>query len=258
MAGTQQVRGPRRRLKSSGRDLRFYPRPNQNDPQNMILKALSTEERSCLYSRLESVLLKFGEVLWEPNGPIQSACFPDSGMVSFVAEMRNGTTAEVGMTGREGFVGTPLILGARAAPLRAVVQIDGGGFRIEPDALRRILPQVPQLERMLRRYAHAQAMQVAQTAACNCLHQVPERLARWLAMTHHLTGCEFLPLTQEFIAQMLGCRRSSVTAAVGSLQRAGAIVCGHGHVRILDPGLLESRACECFEVMRRLCDLSVS
>ena len=258
MVGTQQVRGPRRRVRSSGRDLRFYPRPNQYDPQNMILKALSTGERGCLYGRLESVVLKFGEVLWEPNDPIQSACFVDSGMVSFVAEMRNGATAEVGMIGREGFVGTPLVLGAGASPLRAVVQIDGGGFRVESDALRRILPAVPQLERMLRRYAHAQAMQVAQTAACNCLHQVPERLARWLAMTHHLTGCEFLPLTQEFIAQMLGCRRSSVTTAVSSLQRAGAIVCGRGQVRILNPGLVESRACECFGVMRRLCDLAVS
>lgn len=258
MAGTQQVRGPRGRVKSSGRDLRSYPQPNQYDPQNMILKALSTGERSCLYSRLESVLLKFGEVLWEPNDPIQSACFLDSGMVSFVAEMRNGATAEVGMTGQEGFVGTPLVLGARASPLRAVVQIDGGGFRIESDALRRILPEVPQLERMLRRYAHAQAMQVAQTAACNCLHRVPERLARWLAMTHHLTGCDFLPLTQEFIAQMLGCRRSSVTAAVGSLQRVGAIACEHGHIRILNAGLVESRACECFGVMRRFCDLAVS
>ena len=258
MAGKQQVRGPGRRVKSTGTDLRSYPRPNQHDPQNMILKTLSAGERSCLFDRLEPVLLKFGEVLWEPNGLIQSACFPDSGMVSFVAEMRNGTTAEVGMTGREGFVGTALILGARDAPLRAVVQIEGGAFRIESDALRRILPQVPHLERMLRRYAYAQAMQVAQTAACNCLHQVPERLARWLGMTHQLTGCEFLPLTQEFIAQMLGCRRSSVTPAVGSLQRAGAIECGHGHIRILDLGLLESRACECFGVMRRLCNLAVS
>jgi CRP-like cAMP-binding protein len=252
MAGTQEVRAPRRRVKSPARELRFCPRPNQRDAENMILKALPPEERRYLCRYLESVSLKFGEVLWEPNGPIQSVYFPDNGMVSFVAVMRNGATAEVGMTGREGFIGTPVVLGARDSPLRAVVQIDGGGFRIESDVLRRILPQVPQLEQMLRRYAHAHAMQVAQAAACNCLHQVPERLARWLAMTYHLTGCELLPLTQEFLAQMLGCRRSSVTAAIGSLQRAGVICCGRGHVHILNWGQLENSACECYGVMRRL------
>ncbi len=220
----------------------------------MILKALPPEERSYLGSYLESVPLRSGDVLWEPNQPILSVYFPDRGMVSFLAVMHNGATPEIGMTGREGFIGTPVVLGARDSPLRAMVQIDGGAFRIESDVLRRALPQVAQLEQMLRRYAHAHAMQMAQAAACNCLHQVPERLARWLAMTNHLTGCELLPLTQEFLAQMLGCRRSSVTAAIGSLQRAGVIGGGRGQIRILNQAELESRACECYEVMRRLSD----
>ena len=156
------------------------------------------------------------------------------------------------MTGREGFVGTPIVLGARDAPFRAIVQIEGDGFRIESDLLRQLLLQTPQFDRMVRRYAHAHAMQVAQVAACSCLHQVPERLARWLAMSYDRTESELLPLTQEFLAQMLGCRRSSVTAAIGSLQSAGVIRCGRGHVRIMKRGELERKACECYGVMRRL------
>jgi CRP-like cAMP-binding protein len=173
-------------------------------------------------------------------------------MVSFVAVMHNGAMAEVGMTGREGFVGTPVVLGARDASVRAIVQIDGDGLRIESDLLRRILPRTPQLDEILRRYAHAHAMQVAQTAACNCLHQVPERLARWLAMSRDRTDSGLLPVTQEFVAQMLGCRRSSVSAAIASLQSAGVIRCVRGQVRILNRKELERKACECYEVIRRL------
>lgn len=218
----------------------------------MILAALPPEQYSYLRRYLEFVRLRSGDILWEPNQPIESVYFPNSGMVSFVAVMRNGATVEVGMTGREGFVGTPVVLGARDAPVRAIVQIEGDGFRIESDLLRQILPRTPQLDQMLRRYAHAHAMQVAQTAACNCLHQVPERLARWLAMSYDRTESELLPLTQEFLAQMLGCRRSSVSAAIGSLQSTGVIRCVRGHVRVLNRKGLERKACECYEVMRRL------
>jgi CRP-like cAMP-binding protein len=166
--------------------------------------------------------------------------------------MRNGAMVEVGMTGREGFVGTPVVLGARDAPVRAIVQVNGSSFRIESDLLRQMLPRTPQLEQLLRRYAHAHAMQVAQAAACNCLHQVPERLARWLAMTHDRTDSDLVPLTQEFLSQMLGCRRSSVTSAVGRLQKAGVIRPGRGQVRILDRKQLAKQACECYGIMRKL------
>jgi CRP-like cAMP-binding protein len=209
------------------------------------------EEYSHLRRYLEFTTLKFGDVLWEPNQPIESVYFPNSGVVSFVAVMRNGATVEIGMTGREGFVGIPVVLGAREIPVRAIVQIEGNGLIIESDLLRRILPRTPQLEQMLRRYAHFHTMQVVQAAACNCLHQVPERLARWLAMSYERTESELLPLTQEFLAQMLGCRRSSVTAALSSLQSAGAIRCGRGHVRVLNRRKLERNACECYGAMRQ-------
>ncbi|HXY51889.1 MAG TPA: Crp/Fnr family transcriptional regulator [Terriglobales bacterium] len=224
----------------------------------MILEALPPEERNQLRQYLELIPLNFGDVLWEPNQPIECIYFPTSGMVSFLAVMRNGATAEVGITGREGFVGTAIVLGAHAAPVRAMVQSAGSGFRIETELLRQILPRTPQLEQMLRRYAYAQAMQIAQAAACNCLHQVPERLARWLAMSYDRTGSDLLPLTQEFLAQMLGCRRSSVTSAVGQLQRAGLIRAGHGQVRVLDRKQLEKRACECYPIMKKLSDQTLT
>jgi CRP-like cAMP-binding protein len=223
----------------------------------MILAALAAEERSRLRPYLELVPLKTGSVLWEPNQPIGFVYFPTSGMVSLVVVMCNGATVEVGTTGREGFVGTPVVLSARDSPVvRAIVQMDGECFRIESDLLRRILPQVPRLEQMLRRYAHVYAAQVAQAAACNCLHQVLERLTRWLAMSCDRTGSDLLPVTQERLAQMLGCRRSSVTSAVGRLQMAGVIRAGHGQVRILDRKQLERRACECYGTMRKLSDLT--
>jgi CRP-like cAMP-binding protein len=110
------------------------------------------------------------------------------------------------------------------------VQSEGSGFRIESELLRQILPRMPKLAQPLRRYTYAQAMRVAQVAACNCLHQVPERLARWLAMIRDRAGSHFLSLTQDFLAQMLGCRRSSITSAAGQLQKAGVIHTGHGPV----------------------------
>ena len=247
------LRGPR---KATGKEVQLYPPTSPFSSGNAILAALPQAERSQLEEHLEFVLLRSGAVLWEPNQPIESGYFPVSGMVSFVVVMRNGATAEVGITGREGFVGTAAVLGAHDVPVRAIVQSESNGFRIKSEFLAQVLPQTPRLEQMLRRYANAQAMTVAQAAACNCLHQLPERLARWLAMSCDRIGSDLLPLTQEFLAQMLGCRRSTVTAAVGQLQRAGVIRPGHGQIRILDQRRLERRACECYPIMKALCHLT--
>jgi CRP-like cAMP-binding protein len=245
-----------REQKSVGRKFRFHQRSNLHDPENMILAALPAEEHAVLRQHLEFVPLTSRDVLWEPYQPIKFVYFPTSGMVSFIAVMRNGATAEVGITGREGFVGTAVLAGAREAPVRAIVQSDGAGFRIKSEVLHRLLPQTPQLEQALRRYAYVHAMQVAQGAACNCLHLVPERLARWLIMSYDCTNSDIVPFTQDFLAQMLGCRRASVTSAVGRLQKAGVIRPGHGQVRILDRKQLERRACECYRTMKQLSQLA--
>lgn len=256
MAGTYELRGSTRRNTSAGRKFRFHHPPSSHDSENTILAALPREERDQLQQYLGFVLVKPGEVFWEPNQPITSVYFPTAGMVSFVAVMSNGATAEVGITGREGFVGTPIVLGARYASVRAIAQSEGRGFRVGSELFRQILPQTPHLDRMLRRYAHSQAMQLAQGAACNCLHQVPERLARWLTVSCDHTGSEVLPLTQEFLAQMLGCQRSSVTLAVAQLEKAGLIRPGHGRIHILDRKQLERRACECYGIMKKLSELT--
>lgn len=246
------------RAKAQGRQLRTSEEAgSQQVPSgNKILSALPTFEYKRLRPSLEPVPLKAGSVLWEANRPIEFVYFLNSGMVSLVATMSDGATVEVGLVGREGFVGTPVALGVQSAPVRAIVQIEGHGFRIESGLLRHILPQTPRLEQMLRCYAHASAMQVAQAAACNRLHQVGERLSRWLTMSHDRAESDLLPLTQEFLAQMLGCRRSSVTAALSSLHKAGIISRRRAQLRILNRKELEKRACECYGIMRRLSDLA--
>jgi CRP-like cAMP-binding protein len=256
MAGKYEWRGSSTYGKSRGRKLDVYDPTNPQNPENMILAALPQAERDHLQQYLGFVLVRAGEVFWQPYQPITPVYFPTSGMVSFVAVMRNGATAEVSVMGREGFVGIPIILGARRASVRAIAQTEGSGFRMESELFRQALPQMPQLEQILRHYAHGQLMQVAQGAACNCLHRVPERLARWLTMSCDRIGSDVLPLTQEFLAEMLGCRRSSITSALSGLQKAGVIRSEHGRVRILDREQLESRACECYGVMRKLSDLA--
>jgi CRP-like cAMP-binding protein len=157
---------------------------------------------------------------------------------------------EVGLIGKEGFSGTPLVAGFRTSHTRTVVQGDGAAFRIDADALRAALPKCPTLERQLNRYAQLLAVQVTQVAACNRLHDVNERLARWLLMTQDRVGSENLPLTQEFLAQMLGTRRSSVTVSAGALQKAGLISYTRGNVTIHDRRRLEEASCDCYGLLQ--------
>jgi len=156
----------------------------------------------------------------------------------------------VGLVGKEGFVGLPLVAGFRTAPTRAVTQIEGSAFRVEGETLVGILQQCLTLERRLQQFAQISTMQVTQIAACNRLHEVNERLARWLLMSADRIGSNSVPLTQELIAQMLGTRRSSVTVAAGMLQKAGLIAHSRGDVQIIDRRRLEEAACECYGIMQ--------
>lgn len=217
---------------------------------NRILASLPAEELNRLFPYLGRARLHSGESICLPNRPVAFVYFPNSGMVSMIATMRDGATVEVGIVGREGFVSTSVLLGIPSIPIRAVVQIEGDAFTIQPILLRKLLPETPRLESMLRYYANAYWNQVAQVAACNRLHRVHERLARWLLMSRDRTDSDLLPLTQEFLAQMIGCRRSSVAAAMGALEKTGLVRCGRGQVRIADRRALEKAACECYGVIR--------
>ena len=190
-------------------------------------------------------------MLHEPGDSLKSAYFCDTGLVSILSVFPDGKSVEVGLVGKEGFVGLPLVAGFRTAPTRAVAQIEATAFRVDGEALMAILRQCPNMERRLQQFSQIMAMQVTQIAACNRLHEVDERLARWLLMSADRVGSNSVPLTHEFLAQMLGTRRSSVTVATGMLEKAGLITHSRGDVEIIDRKKLEEAACECYGLMHR-------
>ena len=222
-----------------------------NHIHNEILLSLPPKEREMLLPKLEFVRMNTHNVLHEPGDTLKSAYFPNSGLVSILSVFPDGKSVEVGLVGKEGFVGWPLVAGFRTAHTRAIIQIEGSVFRIGSDSLMAILLESPKLERKLQQFAQILAMQVTQIAACNRLHEVNERLARWLLMSADRVGSNSVPLTQELIAQMLGTRRSSVTVAAGMLQKAGLISHTRGDVEIADRRKLEEAACECYGIMQR-------
>jgi CRP-like cAMP-binding protein len=190
-------------------------------------------------------------VLHEAGDTLKSAYFCNTGIISILSALSDGKTVEVGLVGREGLVGLPLIAGFRTSATRSVVQIEGTALRVDSDALAVILGQCPRLERKLQQFSQIMTMQATQIAACNRLHGVEERLARWLLMSADRAGTSSLALTQEVLGQMLGTRRSSVTVAAGILQRAGLIAYTRGDVRIVQRTKLEQAACECYGLMQR-------
>jgi CRP-like cAMP-binding protein len=226
------------------------PRGDGHQVHNQILLALPRNERERLLPKLEFVRLPSRLILHEVGDTLQSAYFCNTGLISILSVFPDGKSVEVGLVGKEGFVGLPLVAGFRSAATRAVAQIEGTAFRLSADALTGILRECVTLERMLQQFSQIMAMQATQIAACNRLHEVEERLARWLMMTADRVGTNSLALTQELLAQMLGTRRASVTLAAGILQKAGLIAYTRGSVDIVDRQKLEDVACECYGLMR--------
>jgi len=218
---------------------------------NLILLALPQEECTLLFSSLEFVRLDLRHVMHEAGEVIKSAYFLNNGMASVLTVLPDGKSVEVGLIGREGFVGLPVVFGFKTSPLRVVVQGDATGYRIDVTTLRKLLPECPELEKQIQRFAMVLAMQSTQLAACNRLHDVDERLARWLIMSHDRIGGVTMPLTQEFLGQMLGARRSSVSVAASVLQKAGLITYTRGNVTILDKPKLTEAACDCYDIIQR-------
>jgi CRP-like cAMP-binding protein len=218
---------------------------------NSILRALPRRELTHILPSAEFVRLKLHQVLHEPGEPIKSVYFLNNGLGSVLTTQPDGKTVEVGLIGREGFVGLPVIFGFKTSGLRVVTQAEGTAYRLEANFLCSILPGSRELEKQLQRFSMLLAMQSTQLAACNRLHDVVSRLARWLLMSHDRIGSSTLPLTQDFLAQMLGIRRASVTVAAGALQKSGTIEYSRGSVRILDRAKLEAAACDCYHVIER-------
>jgi CRP-like cAMP-binding protein len=216
---------------------------------NWLLAALPAEEYGRLAARLERVPLPLRKVLIEPNEPITHAYFPTAGVISMVSPMPDGVV-EVGTVGREGMAGVPILLHAEATSTRAFVQVAGSALRMAADDLRAAVRGSPVLERVLFRYVQALFGQVAQTAACNRLHALEERCARWILMTADRADGPTLELTQQFLAEMLGTHRPAVTLAAGALQKAGLIQYSRGKVTVVDRAGLEAASCGCYALIR--------
>jgi CRP-like cAMP-binding protein len=191
------------------------------------------------------------QTLFEADEPIGAAYFVETGMVSYLAYLENGDAIEVGLIGPEGMVGMPLILGVDSASAGAIVQMQGTALRISPAALRQAFNESKVLRTRLLRYMQALYTQVSQTAACNGHHGLEERLARWLLIAHDRAEGDQFPMTHEFMALMLGVRRSGVTVTASTLKQAGLISYANGRMTILDRPALEAVACECYGIVQR-------
>jgi CRP-like cAMP-binding protein len=213
---------------------------------NSILLGLPPNEFKSISTKMEYLSLPTHTVLNEMDVPIKFGYFVNSGLASILNVMLDGKSVEVGLCGYEGFVGLPVVVGFSTSPTRALMQVAGTGFRVRVQDLKALLPRCPALEKSLNRFSQEMALQVTHVAACNRLHEVEERLARWLLMSQDRVGSSVFTLTQEFLAHMLGTRRASVTEAAGILQKAGLISYQRGEVTISDRARLEKASCECY------------
>jgi CRP-like cAMP-binding protein len=225
--------------------------PTGKPVRNKLLLAIPDEEFRRIRSRLQFIELPHHFILHQPHQTVRFAHFPNAGLISLVVELKDGRTVEAGLLGNEGASGTPAVLGLSRSPLREIVQIEGDAFRVRVNALRELLPSTPVLQATLNRYAAGLAMQVAQTAACNRLHKIEERLSRWLLIAQDRVDSGIVPITHDFLATMLGTDRPSVTVAAGVLQREGIIEYTRGSVRILNRKKLEWFACECYALIKQ-------
>ena len=219
--------------------------------QNEILRSIPDKEWQVISRKLRPLEMPSHLVLHEPHQASKFLYFAQSGLISLVVFMQDGRTVEAGIVGNEGIVGLPAMMGHSRHPLQEVVQISGAALRIPLPDFRKLARQLPQLLESANRYMASLGLQVAQTAACNRVHDLEQRLARWLLMAHDRVGSNALAITQDFLATMLGTDRPSVTLAEGVLAAAGAIEHARGVVKLLDRQKLESCSCECYSVIFR-------
>ena len=217
---------------------------------NWLLDGLPSEDYDRLLSELEPVTLALGAVVYESGIEMQHVYFPTTSHISLLYTMLDGTTAEMGLVGNEGVVGIALFMGGDTTPNQAVVQGGGNALRMKAKAMQNEFRRGGQFQHLLLRYTQALITHISQTAVCNRLHSVEQRLCRWLLMTHDRTQSDKLQMTQEFISHMLGVRREGVTHAAQRLQDAGFIRYVRGHIEILDRQGLEAHVCECYGVVR--------
>ena len=224
-------------------------RPIQATIRNRILAAIPAAEFALIAEHLTRVELALGELLHRAGDKIINVFFVDSGFISALTMLSDGQPLEIGLIGSEGVAGVSVILGATNSYSETMCQTGGGAFRMSAAALKDVAARAPHLHDLLLRYTHVFHVQVAQTAACNAHHDLGQRLARWLLAAHDRSNVAELSLTQDLIAVMLGVRRSTVSIAAGTLQKAGIIRYHHGKITVVDRVGLENAACECYEAV---------
>jgi CRP-like cAMP-binding protein len=217
---------------------------------NDLLKSLTPEELARLRPGVQLTTLLLGQVIYESGGYLDYVYFPTTCVVSCLYTMHDGSTAEMALAGNEGVIGIALLLGGSTTPHRAVVSIGGDAIKIPARMMQAEFARGGQLQHILLHYIQALITQISQTAVCNRLHSVEQRLCRWLLLCHDRVSLSEILMTQEYIANMLGGRRESVTVAAGHLQDLGLIHYSRGHITILDRKGLEMMVCECYRVVK--------
>ncbi len=225
--------------------------PHSNPRSNRLLAALPDAVYTDLVARLEHVVLPQGYLCYDAQQRITAVLFPLTAVSSLVVQLESGDAVEAATVGNDGLIGLPVALGLESDPLRAIVQIPGAALRLPAGEFRERLARQPELRALVLRYAQTVMLQMSRSAACNRAHALKERMARWLLELHDRAGRESLPLTQDYLATMLGVRRASVTVAAGALQEAGLIRYRRGMMEILDRPALEQLSCDCYEAIRR-------
>ena len=227
---------------------------NSTRARNAILSQLPAEEFAALAKHLVPVELPLEKRLSEPNQPIEYLYFLNTGLISTDAVTVKGEQVEVGLIGREGFSGLPALLDQPQMSHSVIMQGIGEGYRIRSSIVRTEFLKGGTLQRLVHAFAYLQLVQITQSVLCNRMHEVEARLARWLLASSDRMESDFLHLTQEFLSQMLGVQRSTVTVAAGDLQRAGMIGYSRGRIHILDRPGLTARACECYGIVNATYD----
>jgi CRP-like cAMP-binding protein len=218
-------------------------------PENQLLAALAPEVRAPLLPLMTPVSHKLGDVLFEPDQPLDAVYFPIEGVISLVTPLEERAVVEVATVGNEGIVGVPLIRGG-SLTVRAVAPVPGRSLRMETGAFHTAYERLGPFNAMMSDYISALFGQISQAAACNRLHSNEERLSRWLLMSHDRVGVDEFAITDELLGQMLGFRRAAVTLSAGVLQAAGLIAHSKGRVAIRDRPGLEDVACACYRIIR--------
>lgn len=226
---------------------RRLPTTNRPPPTNRLLAALPPDDYQRLAPTLDVIPLKLKEFLHKPGEPIAHVYFPGGGFASVVTVLEDGRMVEVATIGREGLLGVSAVLNGDPSPAAAMVQAETDTcYKMAVSAFRGEMDRHGPFHHLMTRYAQALSGFIMQSTACNAVHSVEQRLARWLLMAHDRIGRDDFPLTQEFVAMMLGATRPTVTVVAGTLQRAGLITYHRGHVTIVDREKLESASCECY------------